>query len=157
MLTLWIWSLFLIYGKSLNLPNLLSRASYRASKWVYSRSRLQACYITRYSSKSISASSTLALFSSGESEEENIGSDSKTSESTASKVTTGRLSSKKVSFLKLFANFSTLISKGKVSTINLDDQVSAKKSRNCAQKHPKTQASILGLFNLIYGSAESFF
>jgi len=61
-------------------------------------------------------SKTLTLSSLGESKKEDIGLDPKIP--TALRVTTGRLSFKKVSFLKLSATFSTLISEKKVSTIS---------------------------------------
>ena len=73
-------------GKSVNSFNLLSRTSSRASKQVHLKKKLQACYIARYSSKSISASSisrnvslkALALSSPRKSEEKNISLNSKT-------------------------------------------------------------------------------
>ena len=65
-------------GESGDSPNLLFRASSRASKQVYSRRRPPTHCIARYSSRSVSVSSissnvsskALALSSSGESKEE---------------------------------------------------------------------------------------
>ena len=131
---------------------------------MHSRSRPQTCHITRYFLKSISASSILSLFSLEESKEKNIGSDSKTSRFTTSKVTTSKLSSKKVPSLKLSTTFPTSIFKEKVSTISLNNQISAKESRDLVsalETVPKItqrpQASMLGLFNLIHKLAKSSF
>jgi len=93
---------------------------------VYSRGRQIHC-IARHSSKSVSASfasrnvspEAVALSSSGESKEEGMGSDPKTP--TASKVTTGRLSSKTVLFLKLPAAFHASILKEKAFNLSWDD------------------------------------
>ena len=49
---------------------------------------------------------------------------------TAPRVTTGKLSSKRLPSLKLPAAFSTLIPEGKASTMSWDDQVSGKESRD---------------------------
>ena len=49
---------------------------------------------------------------------------------TASRVTTGKLSSKRLPSLKLPAVFSALISEGKASTMSWDDQVSAEEGRD---------------------------
>ena len=84
-------------GKSLNSSNLLYRASSRARKQVYLRERPQTCCITRYSSRSVSASfisrnispKAIALSSSVESEEKDMSLDFKTS--TALRMTTSRL------------------------------------------------------------------
>ena len=67
-------------GESGDSPNLLSRASSRASKQVHSRGRLQTCHIARPSLSAFSASrnatpEALALSSLGESEKEDMGSD----------------------------------------------------------------------------------
>ena len=48
----------------------------------------------------------------------------------APRVTIGRLSFKKVSFLKLPAALPTSIPEGKASTMSWDDQISAEKSRD---------------------------
>ena len=111
-------------GDSSESPNLLSRASSRAGKQVHSRGRPQTYHIARQSSRSISASSTsrnasseaLVLSSSGESEGKDMGSDPKMP--TALRVTTGRLSSKKVLSLKLPVAFPASISKGKASIMS---------------------------------------
>jgi len=91
---------------------------------VYSKGKSQTHYIARHFSKSISVSSicknatpkALPLSFSEESEGKNIDLNSKTP--TASRVTTGRLSSKKVPSLKLSATFPASISKEKASTIS---------------------------------------
>ena len=70
----------------------------------------------------------LSLSSSGESEEKSMGSDPKMS--TAPKITTGKLSSKRLPSLKLPATFPTLIPKGKTSTMSWNDQVSAEEGRD---------------------------
>jgi len=111
-------------GKSPDLSNLLSRASFRASKQVYLRERSQTCYIARYSLRSVSISfasrnvfsEAIALSSLGESEEKNMILDLKTS--TALKMTTGRLFSKKIPSLKLPAAFPTSILEGTASIIS---------------------------------------
>ena len=75
---------------------------------------------------------------------------------TALRVTTDKLSSKRLPFLKLPTAFPTLISKGKASTISWDDQVSAEEGRDLVFG-PETapQAPMLGPFNMIHGLAES--
>jgi len=123
-------------GESPNSLNLLSRTSSRAGKQVHSRGRPQTRHIARRFSRSVSASSAsrnpspeaLSSSSSGESEEESVGSDPKTS--TAPRVTTGKLSFKKLPSLKLPAAFPALIPEGKVSTMSWDDQVAAEKGRD---------------------------
>ena len=57
-----------------------------------------------------------------------MGSDSKMP--TILRVTIGKLSSKRLPFLKLLAAFSTFISKEKASTMSWNDQVSAEKGRD---------------------------
>ena len=57
-----------------------------------------------------------------------MGSDPKTP--TAPRVTTDKLSSKRLPSLKLPAAFSALIPKGKASTMSWDDQVSAEEGRD---------------------------
>ena len=102
-------------GESPDSLNLLSRTSSRACKQVYSKGRPQTHCIAKHSSRSVSASSAsrnpspeaLSSSSSGESEEESVGSDPKTP--TASRVTTSKLSSKRLPSLKLLAAFSALI------------------------------------------------
>ena len=114
-------------GESPDSLNLLSRTSSRAGKRVHSRGRPQTRRIARRSSKSVSASSAsrnpspeaLSSSSSGESEEESVGSDPKTP--TAPRVTTGKLSFKKLPPLKLPA----ASPEGKASTMSWDDQVAA--------------------------------
>ena len=98
----------------------------------------------------------LSLSSSGESEEESVGSDPKTP--TAPRVTTGKLSFKKLPPLKLPAAFP----EGKASTMSWDDQVAAEEGNNMvsgAEYVPKSaqlpQAPMLGPLNMIHGSAES--
>ena len=74
-------------GESPDSLNLLSRTSSRAGKRVHSRERPQTRRIARRSSRGVSASSAsrnpspeaLSSSSSGESEEESVGSDPKTS------------------------------------------------------------------------------
>ena len=95
-------------GESSDSLNSLSRASSRAGKWVHSRGRPQTHHIARRSSRSVSTSSAsrnsspeaLSSPSSGESEEESVGSDPKTP--TAPRVTTGKLSFKKPFYLLLY-------------------------------------------------------
>ena len=114
-------------GESLDSLNLLSRTSSRASKQVYSKERPQTGHIIRCSSRSIFASSVLrnpspealSSSSSGESEEESMGSDPRLP--TTPRVTTSKLSSKRLPSLKLSAAFSTLVSEGKASTMSWDD------------------------------------
>ena len=114
-------------GESPDSLNLLSRASSRAGKQVHSRGRPQTRRIARCSSRSVSASSAsrnpspeaLSSSSSGESEEESMGSDPKIP--TAPRVTTGKLSSKRLPSLKL----PTAFPEGKASTMSWDDQVFA--------------------------------
>jgi len=73
-------------GESPDPLNFISRTSFRAGKRVHSRGRPQTHCIIRHSSRSISASSAsknssleaLSSSSSGESEEESVGSDPKT-------------------------------------------------------------------------------
>ena len=55
--------------------------------------------------------------------------------STVPSVTTGRLSSKKVPFLKFPVAFPASISGGKASTMSWDDQVSAEQGRNLVSFH----------------------
>jgi len=50
-------------------------------------------------------------------------------------VATGRLSSKKVPFLKFPVAFPASISEGKASTMSWDDQVSAEEGRNLVSFH----------------------
>ena len=96
------------------------KASSRAGKQVHSRGRPQTHCITRYFSRSISASSVLrnpspealSSFSSGESEKKSVGSDPKMP--TAPRVITGKLSSKRLPPLKLPAAFP----EGKASTMS---------------------------------------
>ena len=57
-----------------------------------------------------------------------MGSDPKMS--TAPKITTGKLSSKRLPSLKLPATFPTLIPEGKTSTMSWNDQVSAEEGRD---------------------------
>ena len=57
-----------------------------------------------------------------------MGSDSRMP--TVPRVTTGKLSFKKLPFLKLPATFPALIPEGKVSTMSWDDQVSAEEGRD---------------------------
>jgi len=91
---------------------------------VYSKERSQTHYIARHFSRSISVSficknttpKALPLSFSEESKGKNIDLNSKTP--TASRVTTGRLSSKKVLSLKLSAAFPALTPKEKSSTIS---------------------------------------
>jgi len=91
---------------------------------VYSKGRSQTHYIARHFSRSISVSSicknatpeVLPLSYSEESEEKNIDLNSKIP--TASRVTTGRLFSKKVPSLKLSAAFPTSILKEKAYNIS---------------------------------------
>ena len=80
----------------------------KAGKQIYSRRRPQTYHIAKYSSRSISTSSTsrntspeaLALSSLEESKKEDMGSDPKIS--TALRVIIDRLSSKRLSFLLFF-------------------------------------------------------
>ena len=119
-------------GESPDSLNLLSRTSSRAGKQVHLRRRLQTHCIARCSSRSVSASSAsrntspeaLSSSSSGESEEESVGSDPKTP--TASRVIISKLSFKKLPPLKLPAAFP----EGKASTMSWDDQVTAEEGNN---------------------------
>ena len=77
---------------------------------------------------------------------------------TALRVITGKLSSKKLPPLKLLAAFP----KGKASTMSWDNQVAAEKGNNMVFKAENIskntqlpQAPMLGLLNMIHGSAES--
>ena len=121
-----------------------------------------------HSSRSVSASSAsrnsspeaLSSSSSGESEEESVGSDPRTP--TAPRVTTGKLSFKRLPSLKLPAAFPAPIPEGKASTMSWDDQVAAEEGNNMvsgAENVPKStqlpQAPMLGPLNMIHGSAES--
>ena len=80
-----------------------------------------------HSSRSVSASSAsrnsspeaLSSSSSGESEEESVGSDPKMP--TAPRMTISKLSFKRLPSLKLSATFPTLIPEEKVSTMNWDN------------------------------------
>ena len=85
-----------------------------------------------------------------------MGSDPKTP--TAPRVTTGKLSFKKLPSLKLPAAFP----EGKTSTMSWNDQVSAEEGRclvfgleTAPQAAQRPQAPMLGPFNMIHGSAES--
>ena len=155
-------------GESPDSLNLISRTSSRASKRVHSRGRSQTHRIARCSSRSVSASSTsrntspeaLSSSSSGESEEESMGSDSMMS--TAPRVTTGKLSFKRLPSLKLPTALPALIPEGKAPTMSWDDQISAEESRDLVfgpetapQATQRPQAPMLGPFNMIHGSAES--
>ena len=89
-----------------------------------------------------------------------MGSDPRTP--TIPRVTTGKLSSKRLPSLKLLAAFSALISKGKAFTMSWDNQVSAEEGRNLVfgleiapQVTQRPQAPMFGLLNIIYRSAES--
>ena len=83
-----------------------------------------------------------------------MGSDPKTP--TAPRVTTGKLSFKRLPSLKLPAAFPAPIPEGKASTMSWDDQVSAEEGRDLVFG-PETapQAPMLEPFNMIHGSAES--
>ena len=102
-------------GESPDSLNLLSRTSSRAGKRVHSRGRPQTYCIAKCSSRSVSASSAsrnpsleaLSSSSSGESEEESVGSDPKMP--TAPRIITGKLSSKRLPSLK----FPTAFPEGK--------------------------------------------
>ena len=86
---------------------------------------------------------------------------------TAPRMTTGKLSSKRLPSLKLPATFPALIPEEKASIMSWNDQVSAEKSRaeegknlvfgpeTASQATQRPQAPMLELFNMIYGSAES--
>jgi len=119
-------------GESPDSLNLLSRASSRAGKRVHSRGRPQTRCIARCSSRSVSSSSAsrnpspeaLSSSSSGESEEDSVGYDSKMP--TAPRVITSKLSFKKLPLLKLPAAFP----QGKASTMSWDDQVAAEEGNN---------------------------
>jgi len=123
-------------GESPDSLNLISRTSSRAGKQVHSRGRPQTRCIARCSSKSISASSAsrnpspeaLSSPSSGESEEESVGSDSKTL--TVPRIITGKLSFKKLPPLKLPAAFP----EGKASTMSWDDQVAAEEGSSLVSR-----------------------
>ena len=114
-------------GESPDSLNLISRTSSRASKRVHSRERPQTRHIARCSSRGVSASSasrnpsseTLSSSSSGESEEKSVGSDPRTP--TAPRVTTDKLSFKRLPSLKLLAAFPAPIPEGKASTMSWDD------------------------------------
>ena len=89
-----------------------------------------------------------------------MGSDPRTP--TAPRVTTGKLSSKRLPSLKLPAVFPTLIPEGKASTMSWDDQVSAEKGRDLVfgletapQTTQRPQTPMLRPLNIIHGSAES--
>ena len=155
-------------GESLDSLNLLSRTSSKAGKRVYSRGRPQTHRIARCSSRSVSASSAsrnsspeaLSSSSSGESEEKSVGSDPKTP--TVSRVTTGKLSFKRLPSLKILAAFPAPIPEGKAFTMSWDDQVSAEEGRDLVfgletafQATQRPQAPMLGPFNMIHGLAES--
>ena len=111
-------------GESPDSLNLLSRASSRAGKQVHSRGRPQTCHIARYSFRSVSASSAsrnpsseaLSSSSSGESEKESM--DSNLRMPTAPRMTTDKLSSKRLRSLKLPTAFPT--PEGKASTMSWD-------------------------------------
>ena len=148
--------------------NLLFRTSSRASKQVHSRGRPQTHCIVRCSSKSVSASSAsrnsspkaLSSSSSGKSEEKSVGSDLRIP--TISRVTTNKLSFKRLPSLQLLAAFPSLFPEGKASTLSWDDQVSAEEGRDLVfgpetapQAAQRPQAPMLGPFNVIHGSAES--
>ena len=123
-------------GKSLESLNLISRTSSRAGKQVHSRERPQTHHITRCSSRSVSTFSAsrnpfaeaLSSFSSGESEEESVGSDPKIP--TVPKMTIDKLSFKKLPSLKLSAAFPAPIPEGKASIMSWDNQVSTEEGRN---------------------------
>jgi len=131
-----LWNSSQHVGESPDSLNLISRTSFRASKRVHSRGRLQTCRIARCFSRSVSASSAsrnpspkaLSSSSSGESEEESVGSDPKTL--TVPRVTTDKLSSKRLPSLKLLAAFPALIPEGKASTMSWDDQITAEEGRD---------------------------
>jgi len=57
---------------------------------------------------------------------------------TTPRMTTGRLSSKKVLFLKLSAAFSTSILEGTAFTISSSNQVSTEESRNLISREENT-------------------
>ena len=155
-------------GESPDSLNLISRTSSRAGKQVHSRGRPQTHCIARRSSRGVSASSAsrnpsleaLSSSSSGESEEESMGSDPRMP--TAPRMTIGKLSSKRLPSLKLPAAFPALIPEGRASTMSWDDQVSAEEGRDLVfgpetapQAIQRPQAPMLGPFNMIHGSAES--
>ena len=78
------------------------------------------------------------------------------------RVTTGKLSFKRLPSLKLPVAFPALIPEGKTSTMSWDDQVSAKEDRDLVfrletalQATQRPQAPMFGPFNMIHGSAES--
>ena len=80
-----------------------------------------------------------------------MGSDPRTP--TAPRVTTGKLSSKILPYLKLSAAFPASIPEGKASTMSWDDHVSAEEGRDLFSG--LTSSSILRPFNRIHGSDES--
>ena len=74
---------------------------------------------------------------------------------TALRVTTSKLSSKRLPFLKLPAAFPALIPKGKVSTMSWDNQMSAEEGRDLVSGlETVSHTSMLELLNMIHGSAE---
>ena len=80
---------------------------------------------------------------------------------TISRVTTNKLSFKRLPSLKLPTAFPTLVPEGKASTMSWDDQVSAEEGRDlifgpetALQAAQRSQAPMLGPFNVIHGSAE---
>ena len=149
-------------GKFSESLNIISRNSSRAGKQVYSKRWSQTHYITRCSFRGVSTSSVsrnpsseaLSSSSLGECEEESVGSNPKTP--TTPKVTTDKLSSKRLPFLKLPATFLALIPEGKASTMSWDDQVSAEEGRNLVFRlETAPKAPMLGPFNIIHELAES--
>ena len=149
-------------GESSDSLNLISRTSSRAGKQVHSKGWPQTRRIARRSSRGVFASSAsrnpspeaLSSSSSGESEEKSVGSDPKTL--TIPRVTTGKLSSKRLPSLKLPTTFLALIPEGKASTMSWDDQVSAEEGRDLVFKlETASQALMLRPFNIIYELAES--
>ena len=74
---------------------------------------------------------------------------------TAPRMTTGKLSSKRLPSLKLLAAFPTLIPEGKVSTMSWNDQMFAEEGRDLVfGLETVHQAPILGLLNMIHRLAE---
>ena len=74
---------------------------------------------------------------------------------TAPRMTTGKLSSKRLPSLKLLAAFPTFIPEGKVSTMSWNDQMFAEEGRDLVfGLETVHQAPILGLLNMIHRLAE---
>ena len=143
-------------GESPDSLNLISRASSRASKYVYSRGRSRAHCTVRCSSRNASPEPSSSS-EEEESEEKEVSPSPRTP--TASRIITDKLSYR-IAPLQLPAAPSPSTPEGRTHSMSWDDQVSAKESRGLASG--VTSAPQVPLLTSLlphgpnHGTAESF-